>query len=99
MDSAKRKKSRSSVHPRPICWRTVIAGTMMIVIGLVMWAAERAGRKNRDIGAVNVIDASLIGLSQALAIVPGTSRSGITISTGLFRNLDRVAAARSNGCW
>ena len=76
-------------------WRNpLIVGTMLIAIGLVMWAAERVGRKDRDVGAVNALDAGIIGLSQALAIVPGTSRSGITISTALFRNLDRVAAAR-----
>lgn len=76
-------------------WRTpYVMGTMLIVIGLLMWAAERAGRKQRDLASVGLPDAIAIGAAQALAIVPGTSRSGITISTGLFRNLDRHAAAR-----
>jgi undecaprenyl-diphosphatase len=76
-------------------WRTPwVIGGMLIVIGVVMWLAERASRKVRDLGAVNGSDAISIGLSQALAVVPGCSRSGITISTGLFRNLTRESAAR-----
>jgi undecaprenyl-diphosphatase len=76
-------------------WRTpYVMGTMMIVIGIIMWLAENAGRKQRDLSSVNMQDAVTIGGLQALAIVPGCSRSGITISAGLFRNLDRNAAAR-----
>jgi undecaprenyl-diphosphatase len=76
-------------------WRTPwVIGVMLIVIGIVMWLAEKAGRKVRDLGAVNGSDSVAIGLSQALAVVPGCSRSGITISTGLFRNLTRESAAR-----
>ena len=76
-------------------WRTpYVMGTMLIVVGVVMWLAENAGKKQRDLSAVNLPDALTIGAAQALAIVPGTSRSGITISAGLFRNLDRHAAAR-----
>jgi undecaprenyl-diphosphatase len=76
-------------------WRTPwVMGAMMIVIGVIMWVAENAGRKQRDLSSVNMQDAVTIGGLQALAIVPGCSRSGITISAGLFRNLDRNAAAR-----
>ena len=76
-------------------WRTpYVMGTMLIVVGVVMWLAENAGKKQRDLSSVNLPDALTIGAAQALAIVPGTSRSGITISAGLFRNLDRHAAAR-----
>ncbi|MGI8989841.1 MAG: undecaprenyl-diphosphate phosphatase [Bryobacteraceae bacterium] len=76
-------------------WRSPsIIGAMLIAIGLIMWAAERAGAKARNLSHLNFVDAGLIGLSQALAIVPGTSRSGVTIATGLFRQFDRVAAAR-----
>jgi undecaprenyl-diphosphatase len=76
-------------------WRNpYVIGTMLIVIGLVMWAAEKAGRKQKDLGHISPVDAMTIGVAQALAVVPGTSRSGITISAGLFRNLDRRAAAR-----
>jgi undecaprenyl-diphosphatase len=76
-------------------WRSpYVIGTMLIVVGLLMWASEYVGRKQKDLGHVTPADAISIGIAQALAVVPGTSRSGITISAGLFRNLDRRAAAR-----
>ncbi len=76
-------------------WRNPwMMGAMLIAVGVLMWVAENAGRKVRDLGSVSMPDAVTIGLAQALAVVPGTSRSGITISAGLFRDLDRQAAAR-----
>ncbi len=71
-----------------------VIGAMLIAVGLLMWLGERAGRKTKSIGAVTWTDALAIGFAQCLAIVPGTSRSGITITTGLFRDLDRPTAAR-----
>jgi undecaprenyl-diphosphatase len=76
-------------------WRNpYVMGVMLIVVGLLMWAAESASRKSRDMASVNAPDAVTIGLAQALAVIPGTSRSGISISAGLFRNLSRETAAR-----
>jgi undecaprenyl-diphosphatase len=76
-------------------WRQpYVIAAMMIVIGVVLWLAERAGRKQKDLGQLTLADALTIGFAQVLAIVPGTSRSGITIAAGLFRNLDRASAAR-----
>jgi len=76
-------------------WRTpYVMGAMMIIVGLVMWIAENFGRKLRDMGSVTLTDAISIGVAQSLAVVPGCSRSGITISAGLFRNLTRETAAR-----
>ncbi len=76
-------------------WRNpVVRGTMKIVVGLLMYAADRMGRKTRDIGEIGGGDAAAIGAAQALAIVPGTSRSGITITAALFRGIDRHSAAR-----
>jgi undecaprenyl-diphosphatase len=72
----------------------IIIGTMLIVVGLVMWYADREGRRDRGLGSIGVTDAVSIGFAQALAIVPGTSRSGVTITAGLFRGLDRYAAGR-----
>jgi undecaprenyl-diphosphatase len=69
-------------------------GTLMIVIGLFMAWVDRRGRANKDVGRVSAADALLVGAAQALAVFPGVSRSGITISTGLLRGLDRAAAAR-----
>jgi undecaprenyl-diphosphatase len=71
-----------------------VIGGMAILIGLVMWWAESVGRKQKDLGHVSPADATIIGLAQALALIPGVSRSGITMSAGLVRNLDRQAAAR-----
>ena len=48
----------------------------------------------RDLSSLNLPDSVVIGLAQALSIVPGTSRSGITISAGLFNDFDRQSAAR-----
>ncbi len=76
-------------------WRnSYVIGSMLIAIGVVMWIAERVGRRQKTIGDISFMDSITIGLSQALAIVPGVSRSGITITTGLFRGLERADAAR-----
>jgi undecaprenyl-diphosphatase len=76
-------------------WRSpFVIGSMLISVGVLMWIGERAGKREKDLGAVTFTDSIAIGAAQALAIVPGTSRSGITITAGLFRNLNRVAAAR-----
>ncbi|HMJ34542.1 MAG TPA: undecaprenyl-diphosphate phosphatase [Baekduia sp.] len=66
----------------------------LIVLGLVLEAAERVGRKERDIDSLTMRDGVIIGLAQAAALVPGVSRSGSTISAGLFLGLERAAAAR-----
>jgi len=62
--------------------------------GLAMWACDRVGRRERDMSSLTLIDAVWVGLSQALAIMPGVSRSGATISAGLLCGLTREAAAR-----
>ena len=76
-------------------WRSpFVIGTMMVVVGILMWLGERAGSRKKDLSAVTFTDSMAIGAAQAIAIIPGTSRSGITITAGLFRNLDRTTAAR-----
>lgn len=70
-----------------------IAGAM-IAIGLLMWYAEYSARLTRCIEQTSLGDSLAIGTSQALALFPGVSRSGITITTGLFRGMTREAAAR-----
>jgi undecaprenyl-diphosphatase len=72
----------------------VIIGSMLVGIGVLMAIGERVGRRERGVGRIGMVDALVIGFAQAIAIVPGTSRSGITITAGLFRHLDRYAAAR-----
>jgi undecaprenyl-diphosphatase len=71
-----------------------VIATMLVVIAFVMEWAERVSSRKKALEHVNLLDAIVIGFAQALAIIPGTSRSGITISAGLMRNLDRAAAAR-----
>src|SRR4051812_40753112 len=66
-----------------------LIGTVLIVFGLVMLAADRSARQERDIEEMTPTDGVSIGLAQALALIPGVSRSGATISAGLFRGLDR----------
>lgn len=70
-----------------------IAGAM-IGIGLLMWYAEYVGRLDRGMDRLGFGDAMVIGTAQALALFPGVSRSGITITEGLFRGLTREASAR-----
>ena len=69
-------------------------GGALIVVGLIMWWAEHAGRKVRSIENLRMPDAVLVGCAQALALFPGVSRSGSTITAGLFAGLTREAAAR-----
>ena len=71
-----------------------LIGTVLIVAGLVLFAADAVGKRTRGIGDVGRSDAIWVGVAQALALVPGTSRSGATITAGLFLGLDREAAAR-----
>ena len=71
---------------------TLIAVTLA-TLGLILWAADAFGSKKRKIDDLTLVDALLIGLSQALAIIPGVSRSGATITTARFLGIDRPDAA------
>ena len=71
-----------------------IIGTTLVVLGIVLGIADRVGRTNRPMGTLSMKDAVLMGLAQAAALVPGVSRSGATISMGLFLGLEREAATR-----
>lgn len=71
-----------------------VIGTMLILVGLLMAWAERSARFSRQIRDIGWSDALSVGAAQALAVIPGTSRSGITLVAGLFRGLDRASAAR-----
>jgi undecaprenyl-diphosphatase len=71
----------------------VIAGSL-VVLGLVLLVAERVARHERTVADVGPLDALLIGIGQALALVPGSSRSGTTITAGMLLGLTREAAAR-----
>lgn len=72
----------------------VVIGTMLIVLGVVLGVAEKIGRKVKPLDQMNARDAVLLGLAQAGALVPGVSRSGATISMGLFLGYERAVATR-----
>jgi len=72
-------------------WVVAIA---LIAWSAVMWAAERVARQDRGEKQLNLTDSIVVGLMQCFALIPGVSRSGATISAGLFRGLDRVTATR-----
>ena len=71
-----------------------IIGTTLIVMGIVLGVADRVGRTDRPLGRITLKDAVLMGAAQALALIPGVSRSGATISMGRFLGFDREAATR-----
>ena len=72
----------------------LILSATLIGLALLLWLAERMASLRKSLTQVSFVDALVIGLSQALALIPGTSRSGITITTGLFRGLSREGSAR-----
>jgi undecaprenyl-diphosphatase len=76
-------------------WRQpYVIGTMLILVGIVIWIAERRRIGNKSMKDIHWGDGIVVGLAQAVSVIPGTSRSGSTISAGLFRNMNRETAAR-----
>lgn len=71
-----------------------LMGTMLILVSGLMWLGDRHGTRIRGLMAITLPDSLIIGASQAAALIPGVSRSGATITAGLFRGLSREAAAR-----
>ena len=71
-----------------------LVGGMLLVTGMVLWLTRFVRGKERGAGKMNWKDALLIGIGQGVAIIPGISRSGATISTGLFCGLDRELSGK-----
>jgi undecaprenyl-diphosphatase len=71
-----------------------LIGTTLVVFGLILGYADRVGRHERDVEQLSTRDGIVIGLAQSLALIPGVSRSGATMSAGLLLGLQRPAAAR-----
>ncbi len=71
-----------------------LVAIVMILFSFVLMAADLKGAQNRDVKELTLKDGIIIGLFQALALIPGVSRSGSTISGGLFLGLDRESATR-----
>jgi len=74
--------------------RPMIIGVAMIGVALLMWAGERFSRREEGLGQVTFLDSIVVGVAQAFAVIPGVSRSGVTMTAGLFRNMTRETAAR-----
>ncbi|MCB4791601.1 MAG: undecaprenyl-diphosphatase UppP [Elusimicrobia bacterium] len=72
----------------------LLVAVFMISMGLLMWLAELRGKKNKDMESLNLGDTLFIGFAQVLALMPGVSRSGITITAGIFSGFKRESAAR-----
>lgn len=72
----------------------LVIGIALVVVALLMWWADSCARKSRPETSIRGFDAAFIGLAQAVAIIPGVSRSGATITAGLITGLSREAAAR-----
>ncbi|HUQ20606.1 MAG TPA: undecaprenyl-diphosphatase UppP [Gemmatimonadaceae bacterium] len=70
-----------------------LTATALIVMGIVLWAADRFSRMDRELPTMRWIDALLMGIAQVFALIPGVSRSGSTISTGRLLGFDRQSAA------
>ncbi|MDD6024647.1 MAG: undecaprenyl-diphosphate phosphatase [Oscillospiraceae bacterium] len=73
---------------------TVFVGMMLLVTGLILYLADRYGRARKTEQQISILDILLVGLGQALAVVPGISRSGTTISTGMLRGFQRTFAVK-----
>lgn len=71
-----------------------LIGVMMIMMGIVLYIAEKISKKDINMQDIGLGRSIWVGVSQALAIIPGVSRSGITITTGLFLGLTKETAAR-----
>jgi undecaprenyl-diphosphatase len=72
----------------------LLVATTLSIMGIFLAVADKKGKARRDFNEITLFDAIVIGLSQAVAIIPGVSRSGATITMALFRNINRGAAAK-----
>lgn len=71
-----------------------VISASLIVLGMLLWVAERTATFRRDVSQVGFVDSQVIGLAQALSLIPGSSRSGTTMTAAMFLGLTREAAAR-----
>lgn len=71
-----------------------VIGCSLIILALILWIAERVGTRKKVMSDATWLDALIIGFAQSLALIPGSSRSGTTITAGLFLGITREDAAR-----
>jgi len=72
----------------------VLIAAALIVVALLMWLGEKTGSLSKPLTRISLADSLIIGVAQAFALIPGVSRSGSTITAGLFRGMTREAAVR-----
>jgi undecaprenyl-diphosphatase len=72
----------------------IVIGIASIVFGVLLWHADKSGKQTRINQELTMRDALMIGIAQAFALIPGASRSGVTMTAGLWLDLTRVEAAR-----
>ncbi|HEV2352288.1 MAG TPA: undecaprenyl-diphosphate phosphatase [Terriglobia bacterium] len=72
----------------------LVIGLAMILVAVLMWLGERITSTKSHLQNVSFIDAMVVGVAQAFAVIPGVSRSGVTMTAGLFRGLNRETTAR-----
>lgn len=82
-------------HPETNQDRAILViAVLLAVFAVLLWLADRHGKESRTLRSVKLGDAIAIGAAQAIALLPGTSRSGVTLTVGLFRGFERADAAR-----
>lgn len=74
--------------------KPVLAGIMLLVTGTLLWFTKRLGKETANKKTMGFVDALIVGLAQGIAIIPGISRSGSTISAACFRGVSRSLAAK-----
>lgn len=73
---------------------TLLIGITLIVFGFFLWYFDKIAKNKENLKQINFKDSIIIGIAQAMALIPGVSRSGITITAARFRNIDRESAVR-----
>jgi undecaprenyl-diphosphatase len=72
----------------------LVVAFFLATFGILLWVAERVSKRSRPLSNLKMADTIVIGLAQAIALLPGVSRSGVTLTAGLFRDLRRPDGAR-----
>jgi undecaprenyl-diphosphatase len=72
----------------------LVVAFFLASFGILLWVAERVSKRSRPLSSLGIVDTVVIGLAQAIALLPGVSRSGVTLTAGLFRDLRRPDGAR-----
>jgi undecaprenyl-diphosphatase len=72
----------------------LVVAFFLATFGILLWVAERVSKRSRPLSNLKMADTIVIGLAQAIALMPGVSRSGVTLTAGLFRDLRRPDGAR-----